>query len=88
LMGIISKSVQHLMVKIHLFFCKMKIALVPQGKRKESKSIHLCKRWQLLNPQEHGGKMKSMIPLSKFFSDFFKIIVYVCYNYVSGCVNS
>lgn len=76
------------MVKIHLFFCKMKIALVPQGKRKESKSIHLCKRWQLLNPQEHGGKMKSMIPLSKFFSDFFKIIVYVCYNYVSGCVNS
>ena len=43
----------------------MKIVLVPQGKYKESKSKHLCKRWQLLNPQEHGVKMKSMIPTSK-----------------------
>ena len=76
------------MVKIHLFFCNMKIMLVPQGKHKESKSNHLCKRWQLLNPQEHGDKMKSMIPLSKFLSDFSKIIVYVCYIYVSKCVNS
>ena len=73
-MGIISKSVQHLMVKIHLFFCKMKIALVPQGKRKESKSIHLCKRWQLLNPQEHGIEMKSMIQPSKCLVVFSKLL--------------
>ena len=29
-----------------------------------------------------------MIPLSKFLSGFSKIIVYVCYNYVSSCVNN
>lgn len=76
------------MVKIRLFFCNMKIMLVPQGKHKESKSIHLCKRWQLLNPQEHGEKMKSMILLSKFFSSFLKTIAYAYYNNVSYCVNN
>ena len=52
----------------------MKIALVPQGKRKESKSIHLCKRWQLLNPQEHGIEMKSMIQPSKCLVVFSKLL--------------
>lgn len=52
----------------------MKIMLVPQGKHKESKSIHLCKRWQLLNPQEHGEKMKSMILLGKCLVVFSKLL--------------
>ena len=52
----------------------MKIMLVPQGKHKESKSIHLCKRWQLLNPLEHGEKMKSMILLSKCLVVFSKLL--------------
>lgn len=66
----------------------MKIMLVPQGKHKESKSIHLCKRWQLLNPQEHGEKMKSMILLSKCLVVFRKTIAYTYYNNVSYCVNN
>lgn len=66
----------------------MEIALVPQGKRKNSKSKHLCKRWQPFNPQEHGAKMKFMIFLSKIFSDFLKIIVHAYYCNVNYCVNN